>query len=555
MFANKVVGVINSFEVASQRPPIFVSPVDDVLVDCCLCFAHRWKGMAPSYKEMSLQQRKHALGRLLSLLEDGVLPWGSFTIVADEMGVTRSTISRLWGLARGAREQSLILTPEIASRNNSRAKSLKYSHAEFRQGLKEIPRRRRKTYRSTAKAMGVSLNTVQRMLLHEDVCRVHTSSLKPTLTEENKMSRMELALSFVDKNNPSQFENMEDLIHIDEKWFFLTKDGQRFIIAADEEEPYRHVQHKNFMTKVMFIDEKWFFLTKDGQRFIIAADEEEPYRHVQHKNFMTKVMFLCAVARPRYDTNKNAWFDGKIGIWPIGKWEPAKRKSKNRAKGTPVWKNQLINRDVYREYLIQKLLPAVKEKWPRNNARIRLQQDGAKSHILEDDVEFKEAVQQIGLNLTVFTQAPNSPDTNILDLGFFRAIQSANDACPDNEEELIKSVEKAYGEYPWCKLNFVWLTLQSCLNKIIEHDGGNDYKIPHMGKESLWRRGRLPEVLHVTPAANAWLNPTMDDDSDEDSDDSGDEMLFPMSTATSTVAMDGEGGENAPTDGITTTGV
>ena len=131
MFANKVVGVINSFEVASQRPPIFVSPVDDVLVDCCLCFAHRWKGMAPSYKEMSLQQRKHALGRLLSLSEDGVLLWISFTIVADEMGVTRSTISRLWGLARGAREQSLILTPEIASRNNSRAKSLKYSHAEF----------------------------------------------------------------------------------------------------------------------------------------------------------------------------------------------------------------------------------------------------------------------------------------------------------------------------------------------------------------------------------------------------------------------------------------
>ena len=124
---------------------------------------------------------------------------------------------------------------------------------------------------------------------------------------------------------------------------------------------------------------------------------------------------------------------------------------------------------------------------------------------------------------------------------------------------MIKSVEKAYGEYPWRKLNFVWLTLQSCLNKIIEHDGGNDYKIPHMGKENLWRRGLLPEVLHVTPAANAWLNPTMDDDSnqdsDEDSDDLGDKMLFSMSTATSTVEMDGEGGENAPTDGSTTTAV
>ena len=168
---------------------------------------------------MSLQLRKRALGLLLSRLENGVLPWGSFTIVADEIGVARSTISRLWGQARGAREQSLIITPEIASRNNFREKSLKYSHAEFCQGLKEIPQRRCKTYRSTAKAMGVSLNTVQRMLLQKDVCRVHTSSLKPTLTEENKMSRMELALSFVDKNNTRKFKNMEDLIHVDENGF------------------------------------------------------------------------------------------------------------------------------------------------------------------------------------------------------------------------------------------------------------------------------------------------------------------------------------------------
>ena len=205
------------------------------------------------------------------------------------------------------------------------------------------------------------------------------SSLKPTLTDKNKISRMELALLFIDKNNTSKFENMEDLIHIDKKWFYLTK---------------------------------------EGQHFIIAVDEAEPYRHVQHKSFLMKIMFLCAVARPRYNMNKNAWFDGKIGIWPIGKWEPPKLSSKKRAKGMPVWKNQCITRNVYCEYLIQKLLPAVKERWPTNNGRIRLQQDGTKSHILEDGMEFKEAVDEIGLNLTVYTQLPNSPDTNILDLGF-----------------------------------------------------------------------------------------------------------------------------------------
>ena len=253
--------------------------------------------------------------------------------------------------------------------------------------------------------------------------------------------------------------------------------------------------------------------------------------------------------------NKNAWFDGKIGIWPIGKWEPVKWSLKKCAKGMPVWKNQSIMQDVYQEYLIQKLLPAIRQKWPMNNGRIWLQQDGAKPHILDDNEEFKEAVDDIGLNLTVYTQSPNSPDTNILDLGFFRAIQSFNDNCPANDEELIKSVEKAYGEYPMHKLNHVWLTLQSCFNMIIENDGGNDYKILHMGKESMERRGLLPRVLDVTPTANAWLNLMMDDDSDQDSDDLDDDAHVPTTTATPMVEMDGEGGENATTDAITNTGV
>ena len=189
-----------------------------------------------------------------------------------------------------------------------------------------------------------------------------------------------------------------------------------------------------------------------------------------------------------------------------------------------------------------------------NNGRIWLQRDGAKSHILDDDMEFKEAVDKISLDLTVYTQSPNSPDTNILDLGFFRAKQSFNDDCPANEEELIKSVEKVYGEYPLRKLNHVWLTLQSCLNMIIENDGGNDYKIPHMGKESMERRRLLPQVLDVTPTANAWLNPMMDDDSDQDSDNLDDDAHVPTTTATPTVEMDGEGGENARTTEIMNTG-
>ena len=89
---------------------------------------------------------------------------------------------------------------------------------------------------------------------------------------------------------------------------------------------------------------------------------------------------------------------------------------------------------------------------------------------------------------------------------------------------------------------------------IIENEAGNDFKIPHMGKESMERRG-LPWVLDITPTANTWLNPTMDDNSDQDSDDLDDDAHVPMTTATPTVEMDGVEGENATTDEITNTGV
>ena len=70
----KVLGVIILFEVATHRPPILFLLVDSILVDCYLCFAHCWTGMAPSYKEMSLQLQKRALGLLLSWLEDDTIP-------------------------------------------------------------------------------------------------------------------------------------------------------------------------------------------------------------------------------------------------------------------------------------------------------------------------------------------------------------------------------------------------------------------------------------------------------------------------------------------------
>ena len=149
------------------------------------------------------------------------------------------------------------------------------------------------------------------------------------------------------------------------------------------------------------------------------------------------------MARLRFNTSLIAWLDRKLGIWPIGDWEPVQRKSLNRPKGTPVWKNKIVMKEVYRDLLITKLIPAIMEKWPvsdRNSRKIFIQQDGAKNHIREDDKLFNAALEENRVNAELYTQSANSPDVNLLDFGVFRAKQSFNDAVPRNEEELKKQL-------------------------------------------------------------------------------------------------------------------
>ncbi len=138
-------------------------------------------------------------------------------------------------------------------------------------------------------------------------------------------------------------------------------------------------------------------------------------------------MFLCASARPRFDENGACIFDGKIGCFPLVTFERAKRSSINRPAGTMEVKPiTSITRDVIREFMIEKVLPAIRAKWPREDMSrpIYIQQDNAPSHIELHDPQFCEAAMQDGFDIRLICQPPNSPDFNILDLGFFRAIQA-----------------------------------------------------------------------------------------------------------------------------------
>jgi len=127
--------------------------------------------------------------------------------------------------------------------------------------------------------------------------------------------------------------------------------------------------------------------------------------------------------------------------------EPAKRRSGNKPSGALITKIMTVYRDTMRSYLIGKVLRAIKTHWPAEDAgrTIWIQQDNARTHVPVDDQDFARAAAQTRFDICLINQPPNSPDMNVLDLGFFASLQSkTNTTTSRNLDELIANVEKEF---------------------------------------------------------------------------------------------------------------
>lgn len=393
----------------------------------------------------------------LSLLEksnNGKLKKDTTKSVALLFSVSMTTVQRIWRRAKESSNKEEVDVSHRRTKNCGR-KKLQMDVERF----KNIPLSRRTSLRSVACAMDVSKSTLIRWKKRGEIKR-HTNPLKPILKDENKRARLQFCMTMLDKetlpHDPS-FINMYNVVHIDEKWFYMTK---------------------------------------KSETYYLVPEEDEPLRACKSKNFITKVMFLAAIARPRFDEDKNVKFSGKIGIFPFVTKEPAKRSSVNRVAGTLETKAMTsVARDTVRSFLIEKVLKSIREKWPIEdlNKLIFIQQDNAKTHVNPNDEIFCQAATQGGFDIRLMCQPPNSPDFNVLDLGFFRAIQSLqHKESPRNVDELVRAVEKAYEEFSPMKSNHIFLSLQLCMRESMKINGCNHYKIPHINKTTLERQSRLP---------------------------------------------------------------
>jgi hypothetical protein len=290
---------------------------------------------------------------LLTHSQDGKIIRGGLIRVEELSGVPCAILKRLWKKSPVTRAHGRVVTAEWVSRKKQNQRPQIYNPPEFMAQIKEVELRKRKTIRAAAESLGVSKSTFGRWKEAKDsLFTRHRSMLKPTLTDQHKLARVLFAMEEIDETRHDQ----------------VSVDG---------------LNYKNMLDRI-HVDEKWFYITRDAQGFYLAIDEEPPTRRCVSKKHMTKVMFLCALARPRWNYTTNSMWDGKVGMWPIGHIRPAQRNSINRPRGTPVWHNKSITRKVYRKLMIDKVLPAIEQKWPNLatfGRTIRIQQDGAKAHI------------------------------------------------------------------------------------------------------------------------------------------------------------------------------
>ncbi|XP_057792995.1 uncharacterized protein LOC131009597 [Salvia miltiorrhiza] len=328
-------------------------------------------------KNLSNQERNRIVQYRLQNLKNGKPRSGAMKEAVTIFKSSKRTVTRLWAAAKKQQDKGKQIYLTSAKPNAPRRNRV---HVDL-ELIQSLDLQKRSTIRRLTVGINRSKNTVWRWV-NQRLIRAYTSAIKPDLTAPNKFLRLQFSLEVLEFDRimmALKFKAMNNTVHIDEKWFYITK----------------------------------------------------------------------AAHRPHFSYDGEFIFDGKIGIFPF----------------------------------IQKMLSAIRAKWPQNASKvIYIQQDNAILHIHDSDPDFRAAATLDEFDIRIVHQPPNSPDINVNDLGWFRAIQSSRGI-------ICTALSHT--------LNKVFLSLQACMVEIMKQRGHNAYKIPHLKNDALMRANELPTNLHV----------------------------------------------------------
>ncbi|XP_057540701.1 uncharacterized protein LOC130818554 [Amaranthus tricolor] len=165
-------------------------------------------------------------------------PVGS-TGLADLIRVPKMwTVARLWESAKTAMQNGIVV--DVNSRKRGRVgRKLRVFDKTL---LNVVPIEKRTIIGAMEVQLGIGHSQVYRMMKSDNI-RAHKNSIKPKLSHNHKIRRLNFILSQIIPptiDNPPKFSLMYNGVHIDEKWFYMSREIQRYYLFPwEEEEPYR----------------------------------------------------------------------------------------------------------------------------------------------------------------------------------------------------------------------------------------------------------------------------------------------------------------------------
>ncbi|CAK8566041.1 unnamed protein product [Lathyrus sativus] len=106
--------------------------------------------------------------------------------------------------------------------------------------MRDISLSKRRNLLSLSRALGISKTSLFRYV-KEGVLHCHSSALKPHLKDDNMKERLRFCLSILEESSiphDPKFKSMHNIVHIDEKWFYISKKSTNYYLLANEADPY-----------------------------------------------------------------------------------------------------------------------------------------------------------------------------------------------------------------------------------------------------------------------------------------------------------------------------
>ena len=154
--------------------------------------------------------RQQVYQALLMRSKNGKLGKHDTTIVSNQFGVKIRSVQRIWRQGKNQLSQNIPVVVPNLKKGRSGRKAIPLDLEK----LRDIPLKQRMTIEDVSSKLGISKSRIQRYL-KKCLLRRHSSSIKPYLTDTNKMTRLKWCVDMVEQGlvGDPRFKDFFDCVH------------------------------------------------------------------------------------------------------------------------------------------------------------------------------------------------------------------------------------------------------------------------------------------------------------------------------------------------------